>query len=373
MRPPNYRFSCSSALSASSAFFSTTLLAVPVQFWTGTLFAILCIKAKLKYRYVKDCWVTTNGVNSWAAGLSHGECEICDCWCQQFNCYFLGEPGFGPYKPRTGRTGQRMNHAPAILAALALIYSMHRVLVVWIIVAHFHLCSLLGMVSRYTLLEVWAVRLPMHVCCGSRWGQCMLFVNILDSLTAPWLLYNTAMYTVCSRYGQYGRCVVNSLAGAAGVSSAAGAWFIWIPRVSRLIPWSWEVISANFLFGQIPFLIHWGGITYWTLSLLRPLTPAEEETLLPLHQSMPVPIEIVYINIDDVCDYNNQLNDSEGQRWCQMVAASSCDCPHLIIVTAVIAGQMQHLCCVPFKSWTRVHEFTTGEKAFHWRRDLVNS
>ena len=29
------------------------------------------------------------------------------------------------------------------------------------------------------------------------------------------------------------------------------------------------------------------------------------------------------------------------------------------------------LCCVPFKSWTRVHEFTTGENAFHWRRELV--
>jgi len=31
------------------------------------------------------------------------------------------------------------------------------------------------------------------------------------------------------------------------------------------------------------------------------------------------------------------------------------------------------LCCVPFKSWTRVHEFTTGEKAFHSCRELVNS
>jgi len=54
----------------------------------------------------------------------------------------------GPYKPRTG---QCMNHAPAILAALALIYSTHQVLVVWIIVAHFHLCSLLGTLSRYTI------------------------------------------------------------------------------------------------------------------------------------------------------------------------------------------------------------------------------
>jgi len=30
-------------------------------------------------------------------------------------------------------------------------------------------------------------------------------------------------------------------------------------------------------------------------------------------------------------------------------------------------------CCVPFKSWTRVHEFTTGEKAFHSCREVENS
>jgi len=35
----------------------------------------------------------------------------------------------GPYKPRTGRTCQCMNHAPAIVAAPALIYSMHRMFV----------------------------------------------------------------------------------------------------------------------------------------------------------------------------------------------------------------------------------------------------
>jgi len=57
-------------------------------------------------------------------------------------------------KPRTGRTGPCMNHAPAILAALALIYGTHGVLVVWIILAHFHLCSLRGTLSRYTVLEV---------------------------------------------------------------------------------------------------------------------------------------------------------------------------------------------------------------------------
>jgi len=53
----------------------------------------------------------------------------------------------GPYKPRTSRTGQL-----AILAALALKYSTQRVLVVWVIVAIFHLCSLLGMLSRYAVL-----------------------------------------------------------------------------------------------------------------------------------------------------------------------------------------------------------------------------
>jgi len=47
----------------------------------------------------------------------------------------------------------------------------------------------------------------MPVCCGSRWGRCLLLINIWDSLTAPCLVYNTAMYTVYSRCGQYGRCM----------------------------------------------------------------------------------------------------------------------------------------------------------------------
>jgi len=76
-----------------------------------------------------------------------------------------------------------INHAPASPAVVWTIhrpywphqYSTHRLLVVWIIVAHFHLCSLL---DCYTVLEVWAVRRPMHVCCGSRWGRCVLFINI---------------------------------------------------------------------------------------------------------------------------------------------------------------------------------------------------
>jgi len=42
----------------------------------------------------------------------------------------------------------------AILTIPVLIYSMLRVLVIWIIVAHSHLCSLLETLSRYTMLEV---------------------------------------------------------------------------------------------------------------------------------------------------------------------------------------------------------------------------
>jgi len=100
-----------------------------------------------------------------------------------------------------------MNHAPA------LIYSTHRMLVVWITLAHFHICSLLATLSRYTTLEVWAVRRPMRVCCDSRWEQWVLFINTLDSLLAPCLVYNTAMYIVYGRCGQYGRCMDHTLAG----------------------------------------------------------------------------------------------------------------------------------------------------------------
>ena len=66
-------------------------------------------------------------------------------------------PGTGLYKPctsRTSHTGPCTNHAPAILAAPALIYNTHQLLVVWIIVVNFHLCSLLGTPSHYTLQEV---------------------------------------------------------------------------------------------------------------------------------------------------------------------------------------------------------------------------
>ena len=42
----------------------------------------------------------------------------------------------------------------------------------------------------------------------------MLFTNILDSLTAPCLVYNTAMY----RYTVYGQCMVHALADVAGAA-----------------------------------------------------------------------------------------------------------------------------------------------------------
>jgi len=121
----------------------------------------------------------------------------------------------GPYKPRTGQC-----NAPTILAVAApsLIYSTHRVLVVWIVIAHLHLFSSPGTLSHYTILEVSAVQRPTRVCCG-RW--CVLFINILDSLTAPCLVHNTTMYTVYGRCSEYGPCMVHTLAGAACV------WFIW--------------------------------------------------------------------------------------------------------------------------------------------------
>jgi len=119
----------------------------------------------------------------------------------------------GPYKPRTGHTGHTGRTGVKIQLAPGVSCMNY--------CCPFHLCSLLGMVSRYTVLEV---RRPMRVCCGSRWGWCMLFPDILDSLTAPCLVYNTAMYTVYGRCGQYGGCMVHTLAGA------AGAWFIWTPQ-----------------------------------------------------------------------------------------------------------------------------------------------
>jgi len=68
----------------------------------------------------------------------------------------------------------------------------------------------------------------MRVWCGSRRGWCMLFINILDSLTAPCFVYNMAMYTVYSLCGQYDWCMVHTLAGA------AGAWLYGVGTISTL-------------------------------------------------------------------------------------------------------------------------------------------
>ena len=107
----------------------------------------------------------------------------------------------GPYNPHTGCTGQFMNHAPAIQAALALIYSRHLLLVVWITVAYFHLCSLL--LSRYTVLDVTVD--VFAVAADGDGGMCVLFINVLDSLTTPCLAYT------------------------AGAATMAGTWFIHLP------------------------------------------------------------------------------------------------------------------------------------------------
>jgi len=74
----------------------------------------------------------------------------------------------------------------------------------------------------------------MRIRCGSRWGRSMLFINILDSLTAPCLVYNMAMYTVYDWCSQYGWCMVHTLDGATDVASAAGAWFIRTPCLTVL-------------------------------------------------------------------------------------------------------------------------------------------
>jgi len=91
--------------------------------------------------------------------VSMGICSFCKLFTTSANrkeqfCYLSivhVSTMNGLYKPRTSRTGRWMNHAPDMLAAPALIYSTHRLLVVSIIVAHFNPCSLL---DRYTALEV---------------------------------------------------------------------------------------------------------------------------------------------------------------------------------------------------------------------------
>jgi len=118
-----------------------------------------------------------------------------------------------------------MNHAPAVLAVPALKYSTHRL----DYCCHFHLCSLVG---RFTVLEISAVRRPVRVCCGSRWERCVLFFNILYSLTAPCLVYNTAMYTVNGRCGQYGRYIC-SYTGRCGWCGRCGRCVVYTDPIKQ--------------------------------------------------------------------------------------------------------------------------------------------
>jgi len=116
-------------------------------------------------------------------------------------------PLYEPCTSHTGRTGLNIQHAPAVS--------------VMIIVVHFHLCSLVG---RYTVLEVWTVRRPMRVCCGSRWGRCALFINILDSLVASCYGHVHSIRPVRPVWPVH----VHTLPGA------VGAWFTRTPRRWRI-------------------------------------------------------------------------------------------------------------------------------------------
>jgi len=111
-----------------------------------------------------------------------------------------------PYKPRTG---QCMNHALAILAAPTL-YSTHQVLVVWIIVAHFHLCSLLGMLSCYTVLEQFD-------------GRCVFAVAVDGDSVCFSLTFWTVWWPLAW-------CIIwPCIHYTAGAASMADAWFIRTP------------------------------------------------------------------------------------------------------------------------------------------------
>jgi len=91
---------------------------------------------------------------------------------------------------RTGHTGR---------AAPALIYSMHRALVVWIIVAHFRLCNLLGMLLRYTVLGVLGIIRP-----------CIQHTVGAASMASAWFIY-WPMRPVRGLYGPDGARAVRRL------------------------------------------------------------------------------------------------------------------------------------------------------------------
>ena len=131
-----------------------------------------------------------------------------------------------------------MNHkTPAILATPALIYSTHWVLVAWIIVAHFHLCSLLETLSRYTMLQIWAVGRSMRLL----WQE-MGTVRAFHWHFGVWRLLAWCTIRPCTQY----------MAGAASMARAwfihctlASAWFIRTPLSETVATVSLSTVPVN--------------------------------------------------------------------------------------------------------------------------------
>ena len=95
-----------------------------------------------------------------------------------------------------------------------------------------------------TVLEISAVRRPVRVCCGSRWGRCVLFFNILDSLQPlAWCIIRPCIqYTagVASMAGAY----VHTLAGVAGAAGVTGP-VLQTPTFYHLILFPFKDSYAN--------------------------------------------------------------------------------------------------------------------------------
>ena len=84
----------------------------------------------------------------------------------------------------------------------------------------------------------------MRVCCGNRWAWCMLFINIWDSLTAPCVVCNSAIYTAYGRCGQYGqsmfiRCPVRPVRGLYGPAFLPKCSLAQL-RESKVVYGEWE-------------------------------------------------------------------------------------------------------------------------------------
>jgi len=99
----------------------------------------------------------------------------------------------------------------------------------------------------------------------------MLFINILDSLMAPCLVHNTAMYTVYSQCGEYGRCMVHTSA------CAASAWSIRTLRirVSLVLVKGWDKTSRRGVRG-----VMWGSQRVSTAFQLRFHVPLDTKQVI---------------------------------------------------------------------------------------------